>query len=81
VDIVAGVQETACGDGDVVHRVTVERELKVKLDGGCAPVALGQHLVLLKWQRKYKRISRTQIAIWQHLSMLKVSTFFSWQKN
>jgi len=49
MNVVAGVKEATGGDGDIVDRVAVKRELKVQLDGRGASVTLGKHLVLL-WQ-------------------------------
>ena len=47
VNVVARVEEAPGGDGDVLHRVTVEWELEAEVDGGCSPVAGGEHVVLL----------------------------------
>ena len=47
VHVLAGVEEPARGDGDVLHVVTVEGEGEVELDGVGAPVGLGEHGMLL----------------------------------
>ena len=53
MNVVAGVEEAAGRDGDVVDRVAVERELEVQLDGGGAAITLGKHFVLLYNKIKY----------------------------
>ena len=47
MDIVSCVKETSCGNGDVLNLVPIEGELEAEVDGGCSPVALGEHAVLL----------------------------------
>ena len=47
MNVVAGVKKATSGDCDVFHLVPIEGELELKVDGGCPPVALRQHGVLL----------------------------------
>ena len=55
VNIVASVEEASGGDGDVLHGMTIERELEAEVDGGRPSVAGGQHVVFLDLARVWTR--------------------------